>query len=487
MRCSTPFGITEVGIDAPIAIPMPARACSTPFGITEVGIRRRATRAASTRSSAQRLSASQRWACATVDRGERDRASAQRLSASQRWASRACDSSASRRIDVLNAFRHHRGGHADRHPSGSRHDSCAQRLSASLRWASRRRRSPLGAIACAQRLSASQRWAYGSPTSIADATRCAQRLSASQRWASAGHASAGATSPSAQRLSASQRWASVPSTRHRRSADVCSTPFGITEVGISGSADAAIAIDGVLNAFRHHRGGHYIVPARSSSRLRAQRLSASQRWASAAARAVDAAIASAQRLSASQRWACDARRRWSRHAHGAQRLSASQRWACVMRVSRRGDSRVCSTPFGITEVGIAPFQTPSMKHLAQAVFKVGVGSQPKADERGLAPLRPTAQFFQGTGVRENHGSSELPRSLKFNPRNLLSGFLGLGPPHSRGCLNCAKRRDRDLGRRHLPCATVRRCHTAPGRRASSGRSGRSGSFPCPPRIGRRGE
>lgn len=147
----------------------------------------------------------------------------------------------------------------------------------------------------------------------------------------------------------------------------------------------------------------------------------------------------------------------------------------------------CSTPFGITEVGIAPFQTPSMKHLAQAVFKVGVGSQPKADERGLAPLRPTAQFFQGTGVRENHGSSELTRRLKFNPRNLLSGFLGLGPPHSRGCLNRAKRRDWDLGRRHLPCATVRRCHTAPGRRASSGRSGRSGSFPCPPHIGRRGE
>jgi len=106
-------------------------------------------------------------------------------------------------------------------------------------------------------------------------------------------------------------------------------------------------------------------------------------------------------------------------------------------------------------VGIAPSQTPSMKHYAQAVFKVGVGSQPKPDERELAPLRPTAQFFQGTGVRENHGSSELPRSLKFNPRNLLSGFLGLGPPHGRGCLNSAKRRDWDPGRRHLPCATVR--------------------------------
>jgi len=138
-------------------------------------------------------------------------------------------------------------------------------------------------------------------------------------------------------------------------------------------------------------------------------------------------------------------------------------------------------------VGIPPFQTPSMKHLAQAVFKVGAGSQPKADERGVVPLRPAAQFFQGTGVMENHGSSELPRSLKFNPRNPLSRFLGLWPPHSRGCLNCAQRRDWGPWSRHLPFATVRRCHTAPGRRASSGRSGRSGSFPCPRRIGRRGE
>ena len=228
--------------------------------------------------------------------------------------------------------------------------------------------------------------------------------------------------------------------RSRAELALCSTPFGITEVGMLTTAIGCERTLMVLNAFRHHRGGHQGTCPRGAIRSRV--------------------------LNAF---------RHHRGGHGAVRL-ISRRLTCA-----------CSTPFGITEVGIAPFQTPSMKHLAQAVFKVGVGSQPKTDERGLAPLRPTAQFFQGTGVRENHGSSELPRSLKFNPRNLLSGFLGLGPPHSWGCLNCAKRRDWDLGRRHLPCSTVRRCHTAPGRRASSGRSGPSGSFPCLRRSGRRVE
>ena len=296
-------------------------------------------------------------------------------------------------VQVLNAFRHHRGGHA---AVPAAEDSRQV-------WCS----TPFGI------------------TEVGIRWLCVPLLSVKL---------------SAQRLSASQRWASQ---RRRRSIYTYLL---------------------VLNAFRHHRGGHVVVTVpRVAEQFGAQRLSASQRWASQVLRLPCHPVGSAQRLSASQRW-----------ASGDLDLEAQA-------------DEACSTPFGITEVGIAPFQTPSMKHLAQAVFKVGVGSQPKRGERGLAPLRPTAQFFQGTGVRENHGSSELPRSLKFNPRNLLSGFLGLGPPHSRGCLNCAKRRDRDLGRRHLPCATVRRCHTAPGRRASSGRSGRSGSFPCPPRIGRRGE
>ena len=171
----------------------------------------------------------------------------------------------------------------------------------------------------------------------------------------------------------------------------------------------------------------------------------------------------------------------------AQRLSASQRWAC------RPDARSCCARTAVLNAfrhhrgGHSPLPNPFYETPCASGFQGRCRKPAKSGRAWACPLRPTAQFFQGTGVRENHGSSELPRSLKFNPRNLLSGFLGLGPPHSRGCLNCAKRRDWDLGRWQLPCATVRQCHTAPGHRASSGRSGRNGSFPSPPRIGRRGE
>src|SRR5271157_5223008 len=82
----------------------------------------------------------------------------------------------------------------------------------------------------------------------------------------------------AQRLSASQRWASGPppqpvfdpavlnAFRHHRGghqqmladlgpALLCSTPFGITEVGIRKTSPNHLTPN-VLNAFRHHRGGH---------------------------------------------------------------------------------------------------------------------------------------------------------------------------------------------------------------------------------------
>jgi len=49
--------------------------------------------------------------------------------------------------------------------------------------------------------------------------------------------------------------------------DKCSTPFGITEVGIPyitvGQPDKAM----VLNAFRHHRGGHMKSVRRLSRRF----------------------------------------------------------------------------------------------------------------------------------------------------------------------------------------------------------------------------
>ncbi len=62
--------------------------CSTPFGITEVGIPVEA-RVSLQSQSAQRLSASQRWA---FDDPKRFKQS----------------------VPVLNAFRHHRGGHPAR-------------------------------------------------------------------------------------------------------------------------------------------------------------------------------------------------------------------------------------------------------------------------------------------------------------------------------------------------------------------------------------
>ena len=133
-ECSTPFGITEVGMTLSAWVKRAVSKCSTPFGITEVGIV-----VGMCDSSAQ--------------------VGAQRLSASQRWAF-GVDRRTLRRHGVLNAFRHHRGGHQQlgdgrrrnlvcstpfgitevgigaTRPRGTRSPGRAQRLSASQRWAS---------------------------------------------------------------------------------------------------------------------------------------------------------------------------------------------------------------------------------------------------------------------------------------------------------------------------------------------------------------
>jgi len=133
--------------------------------------------------------------------------------------------------------------------------------------------------------------------------------------------------PCAQRLSASQRWAHSPSLDPLSPAAQCSTPFGITEVGATAQAFRPFA-GPVLNAFRHHRGGRGLWSGASrgwlcvcstpfgitevgalawsttSARMkRAQRLSASQRWAQRTEVLAAAKNECAQRLSASQRWA----------------------------------------------------------------------------------------------------------------------------------------------------------------------------------------
>ena len=177
--CSTPFGITEVGTrvgSEPVGV---GSVCSTPFGITEVGTRRgrpiprRARVLNAFRHHRGRHLVHCLWAhpdkmCSTpfgiTEVGT------PRPGRSAGWPPR-----------VLNAFRHHRGRHKNG-AAASAARSRAQRLSASQRSAppapspARRHR------ASAQRLSASQRSAH--------------RISSSCRWS---------MSSGAQRLSASQR------------------------------------------------------------------------------------------------------------------------------------------------------------------------------------------------------------------------------------------------------------------------------------------
>jgi len=131
----------------------------------------------------------------------------------------------------------------------------------------------------------------------------------------------------------------------------CSTPFGITEVGGRRNRPSD-ARERVLNAFRHHRGGRTRVRARFTNEARrAQRLSASQRWAGLINGWKMSLLWGAQRLSASQRWAAVINGQGVGIPLGAQRLSASQRWAGRWLASADACPIWCSTPFGITEVG----------------------------------------------------------------------------------------------------------------------------------------
>ena len=63
----------------------------------------------------------------------------------------------------------------------------------------------------------------------------------------------------AQRLSASQRGACRRRPPMPPLDKMCSTPFGITEGGIHKSRSSLAERRHVLNAFRHHRGGHVLV------------------------------------------------------------------------------------------------------------------------------------------------------------------------------------------------------------------------------------
>ena len=179
-RCSTPFGITEVGTPCTTHKERPAPPgaqrlsasqrsarwksmwrlmpgkCSTPFGITEVGTTR-ASSASHARQCAQRLSASQRSALSSRSESITSIPCAQRLSASQRSArSESENEHCTNR--VLNAFRHHRG----RHLAGS---SCSATF-----------------ISCSTPFGITEVGTHGQSVARR-AVQCAQRLSASQRSA----------------------------------------------------------------------------------------------------------------------------------------------------------------------------------------------------------------------------------------------------------------------------------------------------------------
>ncbi len=177
---------------------------------------------------------------------------AQRLSASQRWAHLAIDHRAGERR-VLNAFRHHRGGHP-RPGWGRTGDEVCSTPFGITEVGTRRIPAVLSIVSCAQRLSASQRWARADGTS----TAIAEIVLNAFRHHRGGH---------------------LPANPPLRSQSMCSTPFGITEVGTG-------------------RMGRDMAPRR-----RAQRLSASQRWAPACRAHPGPCFVRAQRLSASQRWA----------------------------------------------------------------------------------------------------------------------------------------------------------------------------------------
>ena len=250
---------------------------------------------------------------------------------------------------VLNAFRHHRG----RHPAGPPGWPCRRTCS-----------TPFGITEVgttgwdddgtggtgAQRLSASQRSARGRVVKKERPRPCAQRLSASQRSAQYIRGPASRPAVRAQRLSASQRSA-LPHRarrgdlvrvlnafrhhrgRHSRVAKIlpafalCSTPFGITEVGTrSISARHSISV-ACSTPFGITEVGTSLTIARAAAAVSAQRLSASQRSARNPPARVPWHRSGAQRLSASQRSAPPSRASLRAQLTCAQRLSASQRSA----------------------------------------------------------------------------------------------------------------------------------------------------------------
>ena len=206
-------------------------------------------------------------------------------------------------VIVLNAFRHHRGGHGACGSGVSWTGPSAQRLSASQRWASILIYLRSSAFLCSTPFGITE---VGIGRRLPGLGGLRNVLNAF-RHHRGGHLSS--------RFNGFTRISVLNAFRHHRGGHhsahgrcsttlPCSTPFGITEVGIVGRPVKPILVLEVLNAFRHHRGGHDIGTDRDraepqcstpfgitevgiNSQLAgcflcaccAQRLSASQRWA----------------------------------------------------------------------------------------------------------------------------------------------------------------------------------------------------------------
>ncbi len=352
--CSTPFGITEVGTR--VALPWP---------LTTLRVLNAFRHHRGRHDPAPRIGIAGDQSCSTpfgiteVGTGrighevDRPDLRAQRLSASQRSAHRPRLRLTQGRRHVLNAFRHHRGRHAALVGGRARPPVGAQRLSASQRSALLPRAGPRRHPERAQRLSASQRSAHqlrstgcrrpalcSTPFGI---TEVGTRVDVSQlaRWLSA------------QRLSASQRSAPAGSSSTPLTVVECSTPFGITEVGTTTGRSASRRSSGVLNAFRHHRGRHD--GASRARRPASQVLNAFRHHRGRHARSRRSRLAVHDRCStpfgitevgtvtsAPDRQLHDLVLNAFRHHRG--RHASDVRHAARQCAS-------CSTPFGITEVG----------------------------------------------------------------------------------------------------------------------------------------
>ena len=346
VECSTPFGITEVGTSfRRVGVPR-GRECSTPFGITEVGTRLRCEYLPSA-FGAQRLSASQRSA------------PARRESPWFAW----CACSTPFGITEVGT------------PLASRasaRPSCAQRLSASQRSAHSLGVFPRTARLCSTPFGITEVGTEEAVMGEANPVRCSTPFGITEVG------TPGKTLPlrgsgCAQRLSASQRSARFVRVERDRHGAKCSTPFGITEVGtqtawwttsatISCSTPFGItevgteerlqigAKEPVLNAFRHHRGRHHQDGFGSSVSECAQRLSASQRSARGGRhrRRRHEQVLNAFRHHRGRHWSAP-------RSHGLAWLVLNafrhHRGRHKAECFRNVSFTVCSTPFGITEVG----------------------------------------------------------------------------------------------------------------------------------------